>query len=315
MAAVKSKRVRRPYNWWGLLQAYSFGLEPGNSVYLLYANMDFNASSAKDTSKLLEFEWWFRYRWTDAQILDFLKKHQREFRECLDWIANDFFVDLGEENADRDDRKELWEQVPEVKFLRQHGFEHAGVTIEPNSGHDAGRSEYLSGIQLGQKKPRDPLDPIVWDVIAHLSVWGTVFVRRCDYSGCGRFFRPLTKRKLFCSDSCRALAHVPDEFLEPEEAAAFREERRKYMQRHRQILKQKKSTPKSQAKHPRRDYLGIGGKLPKVQNRELDFFLTFLNITQRRLQFLENLPDDYDASPPPPSEPPGPNDLIDLKLA
>jgi hypothetical protein len=45
------------------------------------------------------------------------------------------------------------------------------------------------------------------------------------------------------------------------------------------------------------------------------FFLTFLSITQRRLQFLETLPEDYDASPPPSSQPPGPNDLIDLKLS
>jgi len=45
------------------------------------------------------------------------------------------------------------------------------------------------------------------------------------------------------------------------------------------------------------------------------FFLTVLKITQRRLQFLETLPEDYDASPPPSSQPPGPNDLIDLKLS
>jgi len=45
------------------------------------------------------------------------------------------------------------------------------------------------------------------------------------------------------------------------------------------------------------------------------FFLTFLNITQRRLQYLETLPETYDASPPPSSQPPGPNDLIDLKLS
>jgi hypothetical protein len=45
------------------------------------------------------------------------------------------------------------------------------------------------------------------------------------------------------------------------------------------------------------------------------FFLTFLNITQRRLRFLETLPEDYDASPPPSSQSPGPNDLIDLKLS
>jgi hypothetical protein len=38
-------------------------------------------------------------------------------------------------------------------------------------------------------------------------------------------------------------------------------------------------------------------------------------ITQRRLQFLETLPDDYDASPPPASKPPGPNDSIELKLS
>jgi len=36
---------------------------------------------------------------------------------------------------------------------------------------------------------------------------------------------------------------------------------------------------------------------------------------QRRLQFLETLPEDYDASPSPSSQPPGPNDLIDLKLS
>jgi hypothetical protein len=44
------------------------------------------------------------------------------------------------------------------------------------------------------------------------------------------------------------------------------------------------------------------------------FFLAFLNITQRRLQFLETLPDDYDASPPA-SKPPRPDDLIDMKLS
>jgi hypothetical protein len=47
----------------------------------------------------------------------------------------------------------------------------------------------------------------------------------------------------------------------------------------------------------------------------MGLFLTFLNITQRRLQYLETLPDDYDESPPPSSQPPGPNDLIDLKLS
>jgi hypothetical protein len=45
------------------------------------------------------------------------------------------------------------------------------------------------------------------------------------------------------------------------------------------------------------------------------FFLIFLTITQRRLQFLKMLPEEYDASPPSSSQPPGPNDLINLKLS
>jgi hypothetical protein len=45
------------------------------------------------------------------------------------------------------------------------------------------------------------------------------------------------------------------------------------------------------------------------------FFLIFLIVTQRRLQYLKTLPEDYDASTPPSSKPPGANDLIDLKLS
>jgi hypothetical protein len=45
------------------------------------------------------------------------------------------------------------------------------------------------------------------------------------------------------------------------------------------------------------------------------FFLIFLTATQRRLQFLKTLPEDYDASLPPSSQARGPNDLIDLKLS
>jgi hypothetical protein len=44
------------------------------------------------------------------------------------------------------------------------------------------------------------------------------------------------------------------------------------------------------------------------------FFLTFLNIIQRRLQYLETLHEEYDASPPPSSPPPGRDDLVDLKI-
>jgi hypothetical protein len=52
-----------------------------------------------------------------------------------------------------------------------------------------------------------------------------------------------------------------------------------------------------------------------VMSGWMAFFLGFLHVTQRRPQFLETLPDDYDASPPPASKPPGPNDSIELKLS
>jgi quinol-cytochrome oxidoreductase complex cytochrome b subunit len=58
--------------------------------------------------------------------------------------------------------------------------------------------------------------------------------------------------------------------------------------------------------YPIKGILGISGWMA--------FFLAFLNITQRRLQFLETLPDDYDASPPS-SPSPRPDDLIDMKLS
>ena len=45
------------------------------------------------------------------------------------------------------------------------------------------------------------------------------------------------------------------------------------------------------------------------------FFGTFFIITQRRLQYLETLPENYDASPPSQSQPPRGDDLIDLKLS
>jgi hypothetical protein len=45
------------------------------------------------------------------------------------------------------------------------------------------------------------------------------------------------------------------------------------------------------------------------------FFSTLLIITQRRLQYLETLPENYDASPPSQSQPPRGDDLIDMKLS
>lgn len=46
----------------------------------------------------------------------------------------------------------------------------------------------------------------------------------------------------------------------------------------------------------------------------LVFFLTFHSIVQRRLEYLETLPENYDAFPSQSSPQPGHDDLIDLKL-
>jgi len=213
--------------------------------------MDFSAPRAEATRELLDVVRG-RYHWSDARILEYLSKHQWQFRRFLDWVANGCNVYLRHKDADSEDLDRAWEKVPEVNFLREHGFEHAGVTIQPNRFADTDDPRSFSGIQLGQERPRDPLDPIVWNVIAHLSVWGTVFVRRCRYWSCEKFFRPLTKRKRFCSDSCRALAHVPDEDLHPEKVAAFRNKKKMWMREYRQRPEVKMRVPDSKATRPRR---------------------------------------------------------------
>jgi hypothetical protein len=47
----------------------------------------------------------------------------------------------------------------------------------------------------------------------------------------------------------------------------------------------------------------------------LAFFLTFHAIVRRRREYLETLPESYDAFPSRSSPQPGPDDLIDLKLS
>jgi hypothetical protein len=43
-------------------------------------------------------------------------------------------------------------------------------------------------------------------------------------------------------------------------------------------------------------------------------FLVFLTITQRRLEYLNAVPENHDSSPPCQSQPPGADDLIDTKF-
>jgi hypothetical protein len=90
---------------------------------------------------------------------------------------------------------------------------------------------FYTGLELAQKRPRDPLDPICWHVLRVAATFGTVFVRRCPHHPCSKFFIPPTNRKLFCSDSCRALHHAFElsGLRTPEELIEAREKKNKYM--------------------------------------------------------------------------------------
>lgn len=251
MAAATSKRWLKPHQLHAQLSPLMLGQD---APHRLYANMKCDRPHEPDTRKLLRWLEGLLPGWNESRILRHLQKHQEQFRECLEWVTNDCAVDFAgrfdRESYEQMNFEKEWELEPEVKFLRQHGFEHAGVTIKPFSGGDTTFPDYFLGMQISQKKPRDPLDPILWDVIAHLSVYGRVFVRRCNYWGCRRFFSPKTKRKRFCRDSCRALAHVP---FRPNEIEAFRKRRREYMREYRQNPQVKRQLQKSHTAPPRRE--------------------------------------------------------------
>jgi hypothetical protein len=59
--------------------------------------------------------------------------------------------------------------------------------------------------------------------------------------------------------------------------------------------------------YPWREIFGMSGWMI--------FFLTLLIITQRRLQYLETLPENYHASQPSQTPPPRDDDLVDMKLS
>jgi hypothetical protein len=220
----KSRRNR-------LEMAYS-SWEPGpNAPHLVYANLEFVGDAVPKGSRLLlRYLDWSLPSWTKEETLSYLKEHQAEFRKCLDWLSADSRVDFGP-IKDEDDNgyfRERWEQKAEVKFLQQHGLDHGGVTLAPRSSDPI---YPFTGLELDQKKPRDPLDPICWYMLYLLAGYGNVFVRRCRYRKCEKFFCPRTPRKLFCSDSCRALQHAWEEFVK--NPKKFHKERAKAMRKNR----------------------------------------------------------------------------------
>ena len=211
-----------------------------NAPHMIYANLDFQSPTLrKDARQLLKwldlavpYEWESDY---DCTLL-YLEKHQEEFRDCLDWINKGFEVDFSSQFEMEDESTEFesrakWEHHAPLKFFRRHTL-HRGVTFEP----EWQEFSRLSGLRLTQQKPWDPLDPICWHVLFLLVSWGTIFVRRCPYWKCGKFFYPPTKRRLYCSDSCRALRHAGHGLLEDdEEEEARRKKNREYMRKYRGI--------------------------------------------------------------------------------
>ena len=222
-----------------------------NGPHVLYANLNFGEPKLpRRARRLLR---WLHLRgpsgWTETRTLRFLEKHQSDFRECLAWLSSDADVDFGVESDQEDsfdeecELRKSWEKHPQVRFLQLHGIDHGGIALIPGFQEFS----YFHGLQLDQKKPHDPLDPICWYLLSLLASSGSVGVRRCLYWKCGKFFSPRTSRKRFCSDSCRALNHVGEMDLEMDdkEKKKMRERRREYMQRYRGNPIVKGRTPKS----------------------------------------------------------------------
>jgi hypothetical protein len=196
------------------------------SPHLLYANVDFSAPELSEGGRtLLNFA--EVVDWDEDRTLRYLRKHQEEFRNCLEWLSKNSVVDYRgnypEAEYSEIDFREKWNQEPEVIFLQSHGLDHGGVKLEPSSEGEAD----FEGLRLDQKNWRDPLDRICWYMLILLSMYGTVFVRRCGYWKCRKFFWPRTVRKQFCTDICRAQQHATDKFVDDPEQ--FRNDKAKYM--------------------------------------------------------------------------------------
>jgi hypothetical protein len=194
--------------------------------HLLYANLEFGKpDSAKKARSLLTVP-----GWTDAKALTYLAQRQPEFRRCLEWLTDRAHKNLGIEDDASDDfesrMSDIWTNEPEVRFLQQHGLEHAKIRLEPASQEGCS----FGGLVLNQGEPKDPLDPICGYLLALLAWNGTVGVRKCRFVKCGKFYRSVTNRRLFCSAICRAKNGA---------AKKSPEEKRLYMRERRELLKRR----------------------------------------------------------------------------
>ncbi len=174
-----------------------------------YANADFGKRGALQDASASHIVRWAGHamggEWTQDEVRRYLSRHQDEFRECLKWIAEKCQIDLGRrfsgESRFLAEYRELWNKAPQVVFLRRHALEHAAISVAPQQQE----GYWFGGLQLEQQKAKDPLDLMCWSLLWGVS-HGRAIHRFCGH--CGKCFYGQTTRKLFCSDSCRALERV-----------------------------------------------------------------------------------------------------------
>jgi len=214
----------------------------GRDVHVQYANLNFKDPDVRNKARpLIE---WLRLpkEWNPERTLQYLKKKQAHFQDCLEWLSENAFVGIDERRRTKEhescESSDFCENRWEVRFLKRHAIEHGGVTLK----HSFGDGMFYTGLEMGQKRIREPLDPLCWHILCLAATFGTVFVRRCQYYRCEKFFVPLTKRKEFCTNSCRALSNAfyREGLLTEAELEKARLKKNKYLRKHNKLVRRRR---------------------------------------------------------------------------
>jgi hypothetical protein len=153
--------------------------------------------------------------WGIREIIESLKSGQESFRNCLEWLSEgaELYVNghipWSLMNAALSRTHKNWKKRENVKFLQLHGLNHTHLELVPSPYAPlrmGSRTLMAQGLGLAQRGWKDPLDPLCWHLIG-LAQRSLLRVRRCRYFICGKFFEPLTSRRTYCSDNCRAKNH------------------------------------------------------------------------------------------------------------
>lgn len=198
---------------------FPFNTLPSVEVYLRYANFDFGSvGSSRPAARIVGP---LRPpKWSKQRTFQYLKQHQEPFRACLNWLADDAALETNYSSTYWDGAVKAWNEHPPLKFLQLHGLTHGGVDLSFRNMKDG----FFYGLELVQKRARDPLDFICWYLLCLLMWEETLPVGKCRFNGCSKFFEA-SRNKRFCSDLCRAKFHAAK--LPPEQ-------KRDYMRKYRQ---------------------------------------------------------------------------------